>query len=164
MSCVVGDCLSGAVVARTRLTVGINQSANAPQPARAGGEFFAAPATGAQTRYEALRPSCSKANRPRRSRPGSATAPPDSAGLTSAVADFRAGARNFFLDARPGPKSAPGKDAARTRIIALRAQGYSIDEIGAVLAAEGIGLNRTGISEVITVPWLGGRTGHYEFA
>jgi len=71
------------------------------------------------------------------------------AGLNSAVADFRAGAKNFFLDARPGPKTAPGKDAARTRIIALRAQGYSIDEIATALATEGIGLNRTGISEVI---------------
>ena len=72
------------------------------------------------------------------------------AGLNSAVADFRAGAKNFFLDARPGPKTAPGKDAARTRIIALRAQGYSIDEIAGALAADGVGLNRTGISEVIT--------------
>jgi len=54
------------------------------------------------------------------------------AGLNSAVADFRAGPANFFLDARPGPKSAPGKDAARTLVVALRAQGYSIDEIGAV--------------------------------
>jgi hypothetical protein len=128
------------------LTNRINKSANTPQPARVGGEFFAAPAAGPQTRYEALRaylfdgePAATVA-----ARFGYSTA-----GLTSAVADFRAGARSFFLDARPGPKSAPGKDAARTRIIALRAQGYSIDEIGAVLAAEGIGLNRTGISEVI---------------
>ena len=129
------------------MTDSINQSANAPQPARTGGEFFAAPAAGPQTRYEALRaylfdgePAASVA-----ARFGYSTA-----GLSSAVADFRAGARSFFLDTRPGPKSAPGKDAARTRIIALRAQGYSIDEIGAVLAEEGIGLNRTGISEVIT--------------
>ncbi len=71
------------------------------------------------------------------------------AGLHSAVADFRAGSRDFFVEARPGPKRAPGKDAARERIIALRAEGYSIDEIGAVLAREQIGLNRTGISEVI---------------
>jgi hypothetical protein len=112
-----------------------------------GGEFFAVPAVGPQTRYEALRaylldgePAATVAERF-----GYTTA-----GLHSAVADFRAGAKNFFLDARPGPKTAPGKDAARTRIIALRAQGYSIDEIAAALAAEGIGLNRTGISEVIT--------------
>lgn len=129
------------------MTCGIDQSANTPQPARAGGEFFAVPAAGPQTRYEALRaylldgePAVTVA-----ARFGYTTA-----GLNSAVADFRAGARNFFLDARPGPKTAPGKDAARTRIIALRAQGYSIDEIAGALAAEGIGLNRTGISEVIT--------------
>jgi len=136
-----------AVRIGTGLTGAINQSANTPQPARTGGEFFAAPTAGPQTRYEALRaylfdgePAASVA-----ARFGYSTA-----GLHSAVADFRAGARSFFHDARPGPKSAPGKDAARTRIIALRAQGHSIDEIGAVLAREGIGLNRTGISEVIT--------------
>jgi hypothetical protein len=131
----------------TGLTVLIDQSANSQQVARAGGEFFAAPAAGPQARYEALRaylldgqPAATVAERFGYTL----------AGLHSAVADFRGGARNFFLDSRPGPKTAPGKDAARTRIIALRAQGYSIDEIGAVLADEGIGLNRTGISEVIT--------------
>ncbi|MDT2008604.1 hypothetical protein FXW78_38285 [Rhodococcus opacus] len=125
----------------------INQSANTPQAARRGGEFFAVPAAGPQTRYEALRAYLLDGE------PAAAVAERfgyTTAGLHSAVADFRAGAKNFFLDARPGPKTAPGKDAARTRIIALRAQGYSIDEIAAELAAEGIGLNRTGISEVIT--------------
>ena len=47
------------------------------------------------------------------------------------------GARDFFADPRPGPKTAPGKDAARARIIELRAQGHSIDEIATVLAARG---------------------------
>ena len=112
-----------------------------------GGEFFAVPAAGPQIRYEALRAYLLDGE------PAAAVAERfgyTPAGLHSAVADFRAGARNFFVDARPGPKSAPGKDAARNRIIALRAQGYSVDEIAAELAAEGIGLNRTGISEVIT--------------
>jgi len=132
---------------RTRLTGGIDQSANTPQPARTGGEFFAVPAAGPQTRYEALRaylldgqPAAVVATRF-----GYTTA-----GLNSAVADFRAGSKAFFLDARPGPKTAPGKDAARARIIALRVGGYSIDEIAAALAGEGVGLNRTGINEVIT--------------
>jgi hypothetical protein len=71
------------------------------------------------------------------------------AGLHSAVQDFRAGAKDFFVDARPGPKRAPGKDAARTRIVELRSEGYSIDEIAAVLVREQIALNRTGIAEVI---------------
>ena len=63
--------------------------------------------------------------------------------------DFRAGAREFFTAGRPGPKTAPAKDAARPRIIELRAAGHSIDEIAQALAAEGTPLNRTGIAEVI---------------
>lgn len=69
--------------------------------------------------------------------------------MASAVRDFRAGAKEFFVAGRPGPKTAPGKDAARPRIIELRAAGHSIDEISAALAAEGTPLNRTGIAEVI---------------
>ena len=68
--------------------------------------------------------------------------------------DFRGGAREFFVSGRPGPKSAPGKDAARPGILELRAAGHSIDEIAAVLAAEGTPLNRTGIAEVIAAEGL----------
>ena len=71
------------------------------------------------------------------------------AAFTSAVRDFRAGARDFFVSPRPGPRAAPGKDAARARILALRAGGHSIDEIAAALAEEGHPLNRTGVAEVI---------------
>ena len=71
------------------------------------------------------------------------------ASLLSAVRDFRAGAREFFVTGKPGPKTAPGKDAARPRILELRAAGHSIDEIAQALAAEGTPLNRTGIAEVI---------------
>jgi hypothetical protein len=74
--------------------------------------------------------------------------------LLSAVRDFRAGAREFFVTGRPGPKRAPGKDAARPRIIELRAAGHSIDEIAQALAAEGTPLNRTGIAEVIAAEGL----------
>ena len=76
------------------------------------------------------------------------------ASLLSAVRDFRAGAREFFVSGRPGPKTAPGKDAARPRIIELRAAGHSIDEIADALAAEGTPLNRTGIAEVIAAEGL----------
>ena len=71
------------------------------------------------------------------------------ASLLSAVRDFRAGAGEFFVNARPGPKTAPGKDAARPRILELRAARHSIDEIATALAAAGTPLNRTGIAEVI---------------
>jgi hypothetical protein len=76
------------------------------------------------------------------------------ASLLSAVRDFRAGARDFFVSGRPGPKTAPGKDAARPRIIELRAAGHSIDEIAGALVAEGTPLNRTGIAEVIAAEGL----------
>ncbi len=74
--------------------------------------------------------------------------------MLSAARDFRAGARDFFVTGKPGPKSAPGKDAARSRILELRAAGHSIDEIAAALAAEGTPLNRTGIAEVIAAEGL----------
>jgi hypothetical protein len=74
--------------------------------------------------------------------------------LLSAVRDFRAGARDFFVTGKPGPKTAPGKDAARPGILQLRAAGHSIDEIAAALAAEGTPLNRTGIAEVIAAEGL----------
>jgi len=128
------------------LNQGIDQSAITPHPVRTGGEFFAAPTSGPHRRYEALRaylldgqPATLVA-----ARFGYTTT-----GLLSAVRDFRAGARDFFTDSRPGPKHAPAKDAARDRILALRAEGHSIDEIAATLRTEGIPLNRTGISEVI---------------
>jgi hypothetical protein len=70
------------------------------------------------------------------------------------VRDFRAGTREFFVSGKPGPKTAPGKDAARPRILELRTAGHSIDEIAAALAAEGIPLNRTGIAEVIAAEGL----------
>ena len=76
------------------------------------------------------------------------------ASLLSAVRDFRAGAQDFFTAARPGPKTAPAKEAARPRILELRAAGHSIDEIAHALAAGGTPLNRTGIAEVIAAEGL----------
>jgi len=63
--------------------------------------------------------------------------------------DFRAGRRDFFTDTKPGPKSAPAKDAARTRIIELRRAGRSAYEIAEILATEPTRLNRTGVAEVL---------------
>ncbi|MGH9119286.1 MAG: transposase [Acidimicrobiales bacterium] len=71
------------------------------------------------------------------------------AAFESVVRDFRAGDREFFAERRPGPKTAPAKEAARARIIELRRGGHSIDEIAVALRDEGTPLNRTGISEVV---------------
>ncbi|GAA3605723.1 hypothetical protein [Microlunatus ginsengisoli] len=71
------------------------------------------------------------------------------ASVASMARDFRAGRRDFFTDTKPGPKSAPAKEAARGRIIELRRAGRSAYEIAEVLAAEGLPLNRTGVAEVL---------------
>jgi hypothetical protein len=115
-------------------------------PARAGGEFFATPADPTHRRYEALRAFLFEGV------PGPVAAArfgysPET--LASMVRDFRAGRRDFFVTARPGPKTAPAKEAARARIIELRRAGRSAYEIAEVLAVEGTPLNRTGVAEVL---------------
>jgi transposase len=117
-----------------------------PPSARPGGEFFAAPATADQRRYEALRAYLFE---------GATAADAASrfgytaTSVTSMARDFRAGRRDFFTDTKPGPKSAPAKDAARARIIELRRAGRSAYEIAELLATEGVKLNRTGVAQVL---------------
>lgn len=117
-----------------------------PPSARPGGEFFAEPGTADQRRYEALRAYLLE---------GATAAEAASrfgytaASVASMARDFRAGRRDFFTDTKPGPKSAPAKDAARGRIIELRRTGRSAHEIAQILAAEGTKLNRTGVAEVL---------------
>jgi Helix-turn-helix domain len=125
-------------------TVLIVQSARSPR-IRRGGEFFAKPADPTQRRYEALRAYLLER------RPAGVVAERfgySVATLHSIVRDFRAGRLEFFLAPRPGPKRAPAKEAARGRIVQLRREGHSIDEIAQALAREGMALNRTGVSEV----------------
>jgi len=117
-----------------------------PPSARPGGEFFAAPDTCDQRRYEALRAYLLEGL--------TASEAADRFGYTAAsvqsmARDFRAGRRDFFTDTKPGPKSAPAKDAARARIIELRRAGRSAYEIAQILATEGTRLNRTGVAEVL---------------
>ncbi len=113
---------------------------------RPGGEFFATPADATQRRYEGLRAyfvdglSATEAAR----RVGWATET-----LNTAVRDFRAGRREFFVKGKPGPKSAPAKDAARARIVALRRAGHSAYEISEALKDTDTPLNRTSVAEVL---------------
>jgi transposase len=118
-----------------------------PAPARSGGEFFADPQDPTQRRYEALRAFLFEGR--------SSSEVADRFGyspqtVTTMVRDFRAGRRDFFVAPRPGPKTAPAKQAARDRVIELRqTHGLSIDEITRVLAREDTPLNRTGVSEIL---------------
>ncbi len=129
----------------------IVQSARSPQH-RPGGEFFVRPTDPTQRRYEALRAYLLER------RPAAEVAAAfgySTETLNSIVRDFRAGRREFFVSARPGPKSAPAKERARARIVALRQAGHSIDEIALALEREGTALNRTGISEVVAEEGFG---------
>ncbi len=116
-------------------------------------EFFTAPAQPNQRRYEALRAyfvervSVAEAG---------ARAGYTRASMASLLRDFRAGrVQMFALPGMPGPKSAPRKDAARARVIELRRQGLSVYEISARLAAEGTGLNRTGVGQILAEQGFG---------
>lgn len=124
----------------------VERTAISTPAARSGGEFFADPTEPNHRRYEALRaylyegvPAAEAATRF-----GYTTA-----ALQSLVRDFRAGRCEFFRTTRPGPKTAPAKEAARTRIIELRQTGRSAHEIAAILKEEGTPLNRTGVAEVL---------------
>ena len=113
---------------------------------RPGGEFFTTPGEATQRRYEALRAYFVEGATAAEAaaRVGWATET-----LNSAVRDFRAGRREFFVAFKPGPKSAPAKDAARARIVALRRAGHSTYEISGALKTTDTPLNRTGVAEVL---------------
>ena len=113
---------------------------------RPGGEFFAHPADATQRRYEGLRAYLYEGLPAEEAAAGVGWS---TATLNSAVRDFRAGRRDFFVVARPGPKSAPAKDAARERIVTLRRAGHSVTEISDALKDTDTPLNRTGVGEVL---------------
>jgi transposase len=115
-------------------------------PARAGGEAFIDPPHPSQRRYEALRAYLVEG--------ATASEVADRFGYSeqsvrTLVRDWRAGELVLFTDAKPGPKRAPSKEAARGRVLELRRAGHSIDEIAEALAGAGAPLNRTGIAEII---------------
>jgi hypothetical protein len=121
-------------------------------PSRPGAEFFAAPATPIQRRYEALRAYLYEGL------PAAVVAARfgySLASLHSAVRDFRAGERDFFRTPKPGPQRAPAKEAARERVIELRRAGHSAHEIAAALAGTASPLNRTGVAEILAEEGFG---------
>jgi len=118
-----------------------------------GKEYFTAPAHPNQRRYEALRAYFTEDLTVAEA---GARAGYTRAGMASLLRDFRAGrVQMFALPGMPGPKSAPRKDAARARVIELRRQGLSVYEISARLAAEGTGLNRTGVGQILAEQGFG---------
>jgi len=114
---------------------------------RAGAEFFRQPATAAHRQYEALRAYFVEGL------PAAAVA--KQFGYTTAAVyalcrDFRARRLAFFrTPAKPGPKHAPKRAAARQRVIQLRQQHYSAYDIQQRLRAEGLPLSVTVIDQLL---------------
>src|SRR6266853_5361546 len=124
-----------------------------PAPHRQGWEAFARPASVNQRRYEAVRAYVLEAAPLAEAAAGFGYSP---SALASLVRDFRAGKLALFAEpGKPGRKSAPRKDAARSTVIELRRQGLSVHEISARLAAEGTGLNRTGVGQILAEEGFG---------
>jgi len=119
---------------------------SAKRPYRLEVGFFADPQDTTQRRYEALRAyfleGCTAAEAATRFGYAEAS-------VQAMVRDFRRGDRDFFTRRRPGPSTAPAKQAARDQVLRLRAAGHSVTEITAALASGPTPLNRTGVWELL---------------
>jgi transposase len=113
---------------------------------RALARFFSSPQGVAQRRYEALRAYFVEGATAAQAAERFGYAP---ATMVALVRDFRPEQAQFFLARRPGPRVAPAKQAARERVLALRAQGHSVTEIAAALIDSETPLNRTGVWELL---------------
>jgi transposase-like protein len=130
-----------------------------PAPKR-GWEAFAQPAQVSQRRYEAVRTYMLEGTPLAEAAARFGYSP---SALASLVRDWRAGKLVLFTEpGRPGRKSAPRKDAARSRVVELRRQGLSVHEISARLAAEGRPLNRTGVGQILAEEGFGRLLRHPE--
>jgi transposase len=126
------------------------------------GEWFTAPEQGNHRRYEALRAfhvqgltHAQAADRFGYTRWA----------MVNLVREHRAGRLDLFAPTRkpgPPPGSAPAKDRARGRVIALRRQALSTYEISAQLAVEHTPLNRTSVAEILTEEGFGRLLRHPE--
>src|SRR6266702_1226192 len=120
---------------------------------RKGWELFAHPAQQNQRRYEALRAYLYEGASLDQAAARFGYTP---ATLETLARDLRAGKLALFAPAgKPGRKHAPKKDRARGRVIQLRRQGLSVYEISTRLAVEGIGLNRTGVGQILAEEGFG---------
>jgi transposase len=122
-------------------------SANKPhRGARVGSEFFTDPQGAAHRRYEALRAYFLEGQ--------TAATVAERFGYTTGsvqamVRDFRNGDTDLFVTRRPGPRTAPAKQAAHDQVLRLRAQGLSVTDIADALAGTDTPLNRTGVWELL---------------
>lgn len=113
---------------------------------RARAAFFTAPSDPAQRQYEALRAYFVEGATAHAAAERFGYAPST---MVALVRDFDAQAASFFVERRPGPRTAPAKEAARAEVLRLRREGRSVTEIEQELADSPTPLNRTGVWEIL---------------
>jgi len=112
-----------------------------------GAAYFTAPRHPNQRRYEALRAYFTEGLTVEQA---GARAGYTRSSMASLLREFRAGRLELFAPpGKPGPKTAPAKDRARSRVLELRRAGLSAHEISARLRTEGTPLNRTGVGQIL---------------
>jgi transposase len=113
---------------------------------RPGADYFREPDTAQQRQYEALRTYILEGL--------SAGEAAELFGYSSETIytlarDLRAGRLRFFEAVRPGPKTAPKRDAARRRVIELRKLNYSVYDIQTILRAEDVSVSHVLICRIL---------------
>ena len=101
---------------------------------RSGAEYFSQPAEPAQRRYEALRAYFVDGQSASEVAQRFSYSP---ANVHQMASDLRAGRAAFFRDSKPGPKGPRKAERVRDRVLALRAQDRSVQEIAAELTLAG---------------------------
>jgi transposase len=101
---------------------------------RPGAEYFSRPAEPAQRRYEALRAYFVDGLAANEVAERFGYSP---ANVHQMASDLRAGRAVFFRDSKPGPKGPRKAERVRDRVLALRAQDRSVEEIAGELTLAG---------------------------
>ena len=101
---------------------------------RVGAEYFSQPSEPAQRRYEALRAYFVDGLAASEVAERFGYSP---ANVHQMATDLRAGRVAFFRDSKPGPKGSRKAERIRDRVLALRAQDRSVQEIAAELTGAG---------------------------
>lgn len=113
---------------------------------RPGAGYFLNPQSPSQRQYEALRAYLIEGLSAEEAGGRFGYTP---ATLYSLCRELRAGRLQFFPPVKLGPKKAPKKDAARSRVIELRKRNYSVYDIRDLLRSEGLSLSHVLISQIL---------------
>ena len=119
---------------------------------RPGAEFFLRPDTLQQRQYEALRAYLVERVPAQQVAARFGYTPQT---LYTLSRELRAGRLRFFQARKPGPKTAPKRNAARDRTVQLRQLNYSVYDIQRVLQSEGQSISHVAIHQILRAEGFG---------